>query len=133
MSSARANEIMSTYLVEVVGNGKTGLIEGFTAADFLAHPLADLKGPAALTAHVDTFRGNIKDLKVEVIGISAGEDAAFGIWRWEGVPIDPIWGKNAQGETIIPRLIGSHFLIKEGMLVEYQPFLDAMDMFGQLD
>ena len=133
MGSTRANEIMATYLVEGVGKGQTGLIEGFTATDFVDHTQADLKGPAALTAHVETFRANITDLKVEVIGISAGEDAAFGIWRWEGIPIDPIWGKNAQGDIIIPRLIGSHFRIKEGMLVEYQPFLDAMDMFGQLD
>ena len=132
MSSARANEIMSTYLVEVVGNGQTGLIEGFTAPDFLDHTQTGLKGPPALTAHVETFRGNIKDLNVEVIGISAGEDAAFGVWRWEGIPIEPIWGKNAQGEVIIPRLIGSHFRIKGGMLVEYQAFLDAMEMFGQL-
>ena len=133
MSSTRASEIMSTYLIEVVGNGQTGLIDGFTSAEFLDHTQTDLKGPAALTAHVEAFRRNIKNLKVEVIGISAGEDAAFGIWRWEGIPIDPIWGKTAQGDFIVPRLIGSHFLFKKGILVEYQPFLDAMDMFGQLD
>ena len=132
MSQSRAMEVMSTYLTDVVGKGEISLIAGFTAADFVDHTQPQLRGPAALTAHVETFRGNIPDLRVEVIGISANDDTAFGIWRWQGTPIDAVWGKSAGGETIVPRLIGSYFRYGNDMLVEYQPFIDAMDVLGQL-
>ena len=132
MSQARAIEIMSTYLNDVVGKGDIGLIEDFTAADFVDHTQLELRGPAALTAHVQNFRGNIPDLRVEVLGISANDDTAFGIWRWHGTPVDPVWGKSATGETIVPSLIGSYFRIENDMLAEYQPFIDAMDVLGQL-
>lgn len=132
MSQARAMEIMSSYLTDVVGNGEIGLIADFTAADFVDHTQPELRGPTALTAHVESFRGNIPDLRVEVVRISANNDSAFGIWRWHGTPIDPVWGKTAEGETIVPRLIGSYFRFDNDMLVEYQPFIDAMDVLGQL-
>ncbi len=132
MNQARATEIMSTYLNDIVGNGKIGLIADFTAADFVDHTQPQLRGPAALTAHVENFRGNIPDLRVEVVGISANEDTAFGIWRWHGNPVDPVWGKTAKGEPIVPRLIGSYFRFDSEKLVEYRAFLDAMDVFGQL-
>ena len=132
MSEVRAREIMSVYLSDVVGNGQIDLIDNFTAPTFWDHTQTELKGPEALRAHVETFRSNIKHLKVEVVGISASNVAAFGIWRWEGEPIDDIWGRTSQDEMIVPRLIGSLFHIENEMLVEYQPFLDAMDMLGQV-
>jgi hypothetical protein len=132
MSQARAAEIMSIYLTDVVGKGNIELIEDFTAADYFDHTQPNLRGPAALTAHVQAFRSNISNPEVEVVQISASEDTAFGVWRWQGTPVDPIWGKSISGEVIVPRLIGSYFRFEENMLVEYQPFLDAMNMFGQL-
>ena len=133
MSQARATEIMSTYLVDVVGNGEIDRIADFTSADFVDHSQPTLRGPEALTVHVEGFRGNIPDLRVEVVNISANEDSAFGIWRWQGTPIDPIWGKSPGGDMVIPRLIGSYFRLDGDQLAEYQPFIDAMDILGQLD
>lgn len=132
MSQARSAEIMTTYLTDVVANGNVDLIAGFTAAEFVDHSQPELRGPAALTAHVENFRGNIPDLRVEVVGISANEDSAFGIWRWHGTPLEPMWGKSATGEIFVPSLIGSYFRFDHDMLVEYQPFIDAMDALGQL-
>ncbi len=133
MSQSRATQIMSTYLNDVVGKGQIELIAEFTAEKFVDHSQPTQNGPAALTTHVESFRGNIPDLRVEVVNISANEDSAFGIWRWHGTPVDPIWGKNPQGDAVVPRLIGSYFRIEDDMLVEYQPFIDAMDILGQLD
>ena len=132
MSQARAKEIMSTYLNDVVGKGNVDLIAEFTAAEFVDHTQPELRGPAALMAHVQGFRGNIPDLRVEVVDIAATDDAAFGIWRWHGTPIAPVWGKSAGGETIVPSLIGSYFRFDDDMLVEYRPFVDAVDVLGQL-
>ena len=132
MSKDRAAEIMSIYVTDVVGKGNIELIEEFTAADYFDHTQPNLRGPAALTAYVQASRRNISNPEGEVVQISASEDKAFGVWRWQGTPVDPIWGKSLSGEVIMPRLIGSYFHFKNNMLVEYQPFLDAMDMFGQL-
>jgi predicted ester cyclase len=132
MSQARSEEIMTTYLTDVVANGNVGLIPGFTAAEFVDHTQPELRGPAALTAHVENFRGNIPDLQVEVVNVSANENSAFGIWRWHGTPVEPMWGKSPSGELIVPSLIGSYFRFDNDMLVEYRAFLDAMDVLGQL-
>ena len=132
MSQARATEVMSVYLLDVVGQGKTELIEGFTGAEFIDHTQPELRGPAALTAHVEAFRGNIPDLRVELVNISANDDTAFGIWRWHGTPVDGAWGTSGTGEMVVPRLIGSLFRFDGDQLVEYQPFIDAMDVLGQL-
>ena len=59
MSEARAREIMTVYLSDVVGNGQIDLIDNFTAPTFLDHTQTELKGPQALRAHVETFRSNI--------------------------------------------------------------------------
>ena len=132
MSKERAEEIMSIYLTDVVGKGKIELIDGFTAVDYFDHTQPKQRGPAALKAHVEAFRANISNPEVEVVKISASENTAFGVWRWQGTPLDPIWGKSISGEVIVPRLIGSYFQLKNDELIEYQPFLDAMDVFRQL-
>lgn len=132
MSKERAAEIMSIYLHDVVGEGNVELIGDLTAADYFDHTQPKLRGPAALTAHVKAFRANISNLEVEVIHINASEDTAFGVWRWEGTPVDSIWGKSISGEVIVPRLIGSYFQLENNKVIEYQPFLDAMNVFSQL-
>ena len=109
MSKDRAAEIMSIYVTDVVGKGNIELIEKFTAADYFDHTQSNLRGPAALTAHVQAFRRNITNPEVEVVQIHASEDMAFGVWCWQGTPVDPIWGKSLSGEVIMPRLIGSYF------------------------
>ena len=132
MSQARASEIMSIYLNDVVGQGAVDLIPDFTGESFVDHTQPGLQGPAALTAHVEAFRGNIPDLRVEVVAISADDHSAFGIWRWSGTPTTPVWGSTPSGDVFVPSLIGSYFRFENNMLVEYQPFIDAMNVISQL-
>ena len=131
--ASRNAAVMTTYLAEVVGKGKVDLIPEFTAADMVDHTQPSLRGPAALEAHVRTFTGNIPDLEVEVVDVLAGEDFAVGIWRWTGTPNDPIWGRSASGQPVTPTLIASIFYFKDGMLTEYRPYVDAMEMINQLN
>ena len=74
MSRVRAAEIMSIYVTDVVGKRNIELIEEFIAAGYFDHTQPNLRGPAALTAHVQAFRRNISNPEVEVVQISASED-----------------------------------------------------------
>ena len=130
--TARAETVMTTYLSEVVGKGRLDLIPEFTAADFVDHTQPELRGPDALTAHVQKFCGNIPDLEVEVVHVIANDHAAVGMWRWRGTPTDPIWGVSASGERVRPTVIASLFHFRDGMLVEYRPFVDAVEILGQI-
>ena len=132
MTQLRSEEVMHSYLTEVVGGGNLAPIQEFTAADMIDHTQPELRGPQALEAHVRQFRGNMPDLEVEVIHIAATDDIAIGVWRWAGTPSEPIWGHAASGSPIKPSLIASIFYFKNDMLVEYRPFVDAVEILGQI-
>ena len=125
-------EVMELYLKKVVAQRNLDLIPSFTADDMVDHTQPGLTGPAALDAHVRMFCGNIPDLQVEVVEVIATDDAALGVWRWSGTPTQPIWGSSPTGKPVIPRLIASLFKFRDGQLVEYRAFTDAMEIIGQL-
>ena len=132
-ATLRAETVMRTYLTDVVGKLNLSLIPEFTAPDMVDHTQPSLRGPEALAAHVRTFTGNIPDLEVEVVQVFAGDDFAIGIWRWTGTPNQPIWGRSASGKPVTPTLIASIFQFKDGMLTDYRPYVDAMEMINQLN
>ena len=125
-------EVMKLYLTEGVNKQQLDLIPSFTADEMVDHTQPGLTGPAALDAHVRMFCGNIPDLQVEVVEVIATDDAALGVWRWSGTPTQPIWGSSPTGKPVIPRLIASLFKFRDGQLVEYRAFTDAMEIIGQL-
>lgn len=130
MSQQRAEEVMQTYLTQVLGNRKFELIAGFAADDMVDHTQS-ARGPAALEAHARAFCENIRDLEIEVERIFATDDTAVGIWRWSGTLIQS-WGVSATGDSIYPRVIASIFRFEDGMVVDYQVFVDAVDVATQL-
>jgi predicted ester cyclase len=130
MSKERAEEVMRRYLTEVLSERKFELIPEFVADDMVDHTQT-MRGPAALDAHARGFCENIPDLEIEVVRIFATDDTAVGIWRWRGTPIQPM-GISATGNPIYPRLIASIFEFKDGMLVDYRPFADAVDVATQI-
>ena len=132
MGTPQTESVMQTYLTEVVGNQKFDLIPEFTAAEMVDHTQPELRGPDALIAHARTFCGNIPDLKVEVLNVFGTDDMAVGIWRWHGTPTQPVWGRGVSCKPVIPNLVASVFRFEDGMLVEYRPFVDAMEIFAQL-
>ena len=131
MSIERCENVMRTYLTEVIGNQRLELIPSFTAEDMYDHTQQELSGPAALEAHVRFFSDNIKDLKVDVIEILAAENFAVGIWTWSGETINAM-GLNNSGEPIMPTHVASIFKFKNDMLVHYQPYLDAISLLSQV-
>ncbi len=131
MSQARAEQVMRTYLTEVVAQQRYELIPEFAAEDMIDHTQS-IRGPAALDAHARGFCENLPDLKVEVVEIFATEDIAVGIWRWSGTPIEP-HGISRSGKVIKPDFVASMFRFKDGMLVEYRPWIDAVDMLAQIN
>lgn len=130
MSKERADEVMRTYLTEVLGNRRFELIPEFVADDMVDHTRPD-RGPAALDAHARGFCTNIPDVEIEVLDVIATDDAAIGIWRWSGSPINPM-ALSANGNPVYPTLICSIFRFEEGMLSDYRAFVDAVDTRVQL-
>ena len=131
MSQARCEEVMRTYLTEVLDKRRFELIPEFAAPDMVDHTQPGTRGPAALDAHARGFCDNIPDLKIEVVRIFANEDTAVGLWRWHGNPKEPN-GYSAGGNPVSPRFIGSVFEFKDGMLVDYRAFVDAVDVISQI-
>lgn len=131
MSQARAEQVMRTYLTEVVAKQRFELIPEFAAEDMVDHTQS-IRGPAALDGHARGFCANIPDLQIEVVEIFATEDIAVGIWRWTGTPIEP-HGVSRKGKLITPDHVASMFRFKNEMLVEYMPWIDAVDMLAQIN
>ena len=130
MSQRRAEAVMQTYLTQVLSNRKYERIAEFAADNMVDHTQPE-RGPAALEAHARRFCDNITDLEITVERIFATDDTAVGIWRWSGTPIQS-WGVSASGEAIYPRIIASIFRLEDDMVVDYQVFVDAVDVATQL-
>ncbi|MCP5027755.1 MAG: ester cyclase [Actinomycetia bacterium] len=130
MSASRSEEVMRRYLTEVLGEKRFDLIPGFVADDMIDHTQS-ITGPAALDAHARGFCANIPDVEIEVVQIIATDDAAVGIWRWQGTAGQPM-GMSAGGSPIYPHLVASVFQFRDGMLVDYHPFVDAVEARAQI-
>ncbi len=130
MSDSRTEAVMRRYLTEVLGERKFELIPEFVADDMVDHTQT-VRGPAALDAHARGFCANIPDVEIEVVQIIATEDAAVGVWRWRGTPNEPM-GVSAGGGAIYPHLVASIFQFRDGMLVDYRPFVDAVEVRSQI-
>ena len=131
MPSNNSEHVMRTYLESVVRDGQLELIHSFVGNDFVDHTQPKLRGPAALEAHVRSFRENIPDVSVTIDQIIATDDAAVGIWRWSGTPRTAM-AVSASGGPVNPRHAASVFRFRNGLLVEYRVFADVVDVFSQL-
>lgn len=131
MSSERGEEVMRLYLTQVLAERNFDLIPSLAGEAMIDHTQPTLRGPAALDAHARGFCANIPDLSIEVQQIFATDTMVVGIWRWQGTPTQSM-AVSATGNAVYPRVIASIFRIEEGMLAEYQAFVDAVDLRTQL-
>jgi len=129
-SRERSESVMRSYLTEVLDQRRFELIPEFAAPDMVDHTQPG-RGPQALEAHARGFCSNIPDVRIEVVRIIATEDAAVGLWRWQGNPVEPM-GFSASGKGVVPRFIASVFEFDDGMLVDYRPFVEAVDVLSQI-
>ena len=130
MDAKRSSEVMGMYLREVLGKRRFELIPDFVAQDMLYHATG-MRGPEALHTHATGFCDNIPGVEIEVEDIFATENAAFGIWSWKGEPIQSM-GNSSNGNPVFPRRVLSVFRLREGMLVEYEAFVDAGQVRAQI-
>ena len=117
MSIERSTEVMATYLGEVLGNRRFELIPSFVDEEMLDHATG--------------FCDNIPGVEIEIENITATEDAAFGIWNWKGEPNQPM-GTSSNGNPIFPQRVLSVFRLRDGMLIDYEAFVDAGQVRAQI-
>ena len=119
-----------TYLRNVLGERKFELIPEFVHDEMIDHATG-MRGPSALLAHASGFCDNIPDVTINVEEIIATENSAFGIWNWDGEPVNPM-GFSESGSAVFPTRVMSFFRLQEGMLVEYEAFVDAGQVRKQI-
>ena len=102
----------------------------FVDEEMLDHATG-MRGPSALHAHASGFCENIPGVKIEVENIVATEDAAFGIWNWKGEPTQSM-GTSANGNPVFPQRVLSVFRLRDGMLIDYEAFVDAGQVRAQI-
>ena len=130
MSGERGEQLMRTYLEEVLGQRKFDRIPDIAAPGMIDHTQPGKTGPDALDAHARGFCANTPDVEVEVLNIIANEDAAVGLWKWHGEPSQPS-GVSAKGNPVVPRFVCSVFELEDGKIQDYRVFVDAVDVFAQ--
>ncbi len=130
MSRERSEEVMRRYLTEVVAQGKFELIEELAAEDMVDHTQT-IPGRAGLENHVRGFRESRPDVEVHVERIIASDDEAVGIWTWRATHSHEMFGVPATGRTVECR-VASVFRLKDGMLVDYEVFADALGTVRQM-
>ncbi len=130
MSRERSETVMRRYLTEVVAQGKYELIAELAAEDMVDHTQT-IPGRAGLEHHVRGFRESRPDVEVQVERIIASDDEAVGIWTWRARHSHEMFGVPATGRSVECR-VASVFRLKDGMLVDYEVFADALGAVRQM-
>ena len=121
-------QLMETYLLEVVVNGRLELIEDLAQPDMVDEANQAFGGPAGragLVAHVVGFRRNVGNLRVSVERIVAGADEVMAWWSFTGTHMGPWLGRTPTGEEISGTAF-SFFELVDGRISRYRVWLHAM-------
>jgi len=120
-------QLMETYLVEVVGNGRLELIEQLANPDMVDEANQAFGGPPGrdgLVAHVVGFRRNVGELAVTVERVVAGTDDAMAWWSFTGTHVGPWLNQAPTGEAISGTAF-SFFELSDGRISRYRVWLHA--------
>ena len=123
-----AEQIIETYLSEVVQNGRIELIEELAQPDVVDEANQAFGGPPGrdgLVAHVVGFRRNVGDLHVTVDRIVAGTDDVMAWWSFTGTHVGPWLGKTPTGRDISGTVF-SFFDLVDGRISRYRVWLHAV-------
>lgn len=121
-------QLMETYLLEVVVNGRLELIEDLALPDMVDEANQAFGGPtgrAGLVAHVVGFRRNVGRLRVSVERIVAGTDDVMAWWSFKGIHVGPMLGRTPTGQEISGTAF-SFFELVDGRISRYRVWLHAM-------
>jgi predicted ester cyclase len=120
-------QIMETYLLEVVVNGRLELIEGLALPDMVDEANQAFGGPPGrdgLVAHVVGFRRNVDDLRLTIDRIVAGPDEVMAWWSFTGNHVGPWLGRAPTGQEISGTVF-SFFDLVGGRISRYRVWLHA--------
>jgi steroid delta-isomerase-like uncharacterized protein len=130
MSSQRSEEVMRSYLTEVVGKRRYELIPQLAAEDMIDHTQA-LKGRQGLVNHVQNFHRTFPDVTIQINRIVAGENDAVGWWSLKGTHSQELFGQPGSGKALEFDVV-SFFRLKDGLLAEYHVVADALTAVLQM-
>jgi predicted ester cyclase len=126
--SLAPQQLMETYLLEVVVNGRLELIEDLALPDMLDEANQAFGGPIGrdgLVAHVVGFRRNVGDLRLTIDRIVAGTDVVMAWWSFTGTHVGPWLGRTPTGQEISGTTF-SFFDLVDGRISRYRVWLHAM-------
>lgn len=121
-------ELMETYLIEVVVNGRLELIEPIALPDMVDEANQAFGGPPGrdgLIAHVKGFRRNVEGLRVSIDRIVAGPDEVMAWWSFTGKHVGPWLGRTPTGREISGTTF-SFFDLVDGKISRYRLWLHVM-------
>ena len=123
MSREHNEQIMRTYLEEVVGNGRLDLISEIANEDMVDEtvPPGGPAGRDGLVSHVQFFRSVVGDRKIEIRRIVANEDEVMAWWTAHGTHIAEWWGVPPSGKPLSGHAF-SFFDIRNGKISRYSLF-----------
>ena len=121
-------ELMETYLVEVVVNGRLELIEQLARPNVVDEANQAFGGPPGrdgLVAHVKGFRRALEGLRLSIDRIVAGQDDVMAWWSFTGDHVGPWLGRAPTGRELSGTVF-SFFDLDDGRISRYRVWLHAM-------
>ena len=121
-------QLVETYLLEVVVNGRLELIEELALPDMVDEANQAFGGPAGragLVAHVVGFRRNVDDLRLSIDRIVAGTDEVMAWWSFTGKHVGPWLGVPPTGKEISGTVF-SFFELANGRINRYRVWMLAV-------
>lgn len=122
-----AEQLMNTFLTDVVGNGNLSLIDELAQPEMVDEANLLFAGPpgrAGLVAHVRGFRKNIANPKVMIQRIVGNDEEVMSWWLFEGIHVGP-WMNLEPTNEVITGTVFSFFTLEKARIKRYQLWLHA--------
>lgn len=126
--SESSEQIIRTYLTEVVQGGRLDLIEELAQPDMVDEANQAFGGPPGrdgLVAHVVGFRRNVADLRLSIDRVVANAGEVMAWWSFTGTHVGPWLGVDPSGEAITGTVF-SFFELDDSKISRYRVWLHAL-------
>jgi predicted ester cyclase len=124
LSRERNEQIMRTYLEEVLANERLELIPEIANEDMVDEVTAGAGGPPGrdgLVAHVNSFFNAFSDRKITIRRIVANDDEVMAWWIGDGINSGDLGTMAATGQPLTGHAF-SFFDIRDGKISRYRLF-----------
>jgi steroid delta-isomerase-like uncharacterized protein len=120
------------FIDEVVNRGDTSALDEIVHPDYVFRsPGEELRGRGGLTALLNGYREAFPDLRIEIDGLLAADDATVLEFTLTGTHRGELLGISATGRRVkVNGMVRSRF--RDGMIAEEWEVLDQFSLFEQL-